>query len=234
MFINLGFFVLICVMPVVSASGISTVSATAIGNSTAVSATLVETVAADNATMLSSQERFISSIENNHNKITTVACRFRQTKQLPCLKNPAESTGNLYYKGGQIAIVYDKPEGDCVVMNERSCKTVVNGKSRIIATNSNRTLKQIYQIIQASVSGNIKTVFSVFDVNISETNSIYQVKLIPKQKNIKEKIAVIEMDFDKKDLSLSVLKTVKAENDFVRYDFFQKSFNKSVDENSFL
>jgi outer membrane lipoprotein-sorting protein len=73
----------------------------------------------------------------------------------------------------------------------------------------------------------------VFDVDISETNALYHIKLTPKQKSIKEKIAIIEMDFDKNDLSLSMLKTVKAENDFVKYDFFQKSFNKNIDEHYF-
>jgi outer membrane lipoprotein-sorting protein len=178
----------------------------------------------------SAEEHFISDMENNRGKITTIACRFHQTKQLPYLKNPAKSTGDFYYQNGQIAILYNEPKGDCIIMNERHCKTVVNGKSQTVATNSHSALKQTYQIIQASISGNIKTIFNVFDMNVSETNTMYHIKLTPKQKSIKEKIAVIEMDFDKKDLSLSMLKTTKTENDFVKYEFFQKSFNKSINQ----
>jgi outer membrane lipoprotein-sorting protein len=179
-------------------------------------------------------EHFISDMENNRGKITTISCNFRQIKQLPYIKDPAKSSGKFYYQKGQMAILYDTPQGDCITMNERRCKTVVNGKSQTVATNSHPLLKQTYQIIQAAVSGDMKNIFNMFDVYISEMSIAYHVKLTPKQKSIKEKIAVIEMDFDKKDLSLSMLKTVKAENDFVKYEFFSKSFNSSIDEHYFL
>ncbi len=116
------------------------------------------------------EKQFLTGIENNSRKFNTINCNFHQTKQHPYLKNPAKSTGKFQYKNGRVSIIYNEPQGDCIIMDEKECQTIVNGKSQIISTHSQPALKQIYQIIQASVSGNMKMIFDVFNVDISENN----------------------------------------------------------------
>ncbi|MDR1974546.1 MAG: outer membrane lipoprotein carrier protein LolA [Bacteroidales bacterium] len=176
---------------------------------------------------------FYKEIKQQSGKIKTIECSFSQTKQLPYLKAPAQTIGKFYCQNNNIAIEYDKPKGDCVIMTEQQCKTIVNGKTNIININSHPALKQLHSIILYSISGDIESMKKMFDIQISLSEKEYHLTLIPKQKSIREKAGTITLWFDKKDFSLSFLKTEKSSDDYVLYKFFDKKFNTSINEEHF-
>lgn len=161
----------------------------------------------------------------------TIVARFTQRKSVPGIKEEVERSGDFYYdNSGDMAMIYDAPEGDKVVMNGDNFTIVVGGK-RITSTSDNPMMAQISYMMQASMLGDVEKLGRGWDLTITfvEAEAEYRVVVKPVERRIKRYITAMTMAFDLESMTLATLRIDESSGGFTSYDFHSKQINADID-----
>ncbi len=164
----------------------------------------------------------------------TIRARFTQIKGVPGIKNEVEKSGNFYYdNSGDMAMIYDSPIGDKVVMNGENFTIIVGGK-RITSGSENPMMAQISYMMQASMSGDVQKLGRGWELTIELTESEYRVVVKPIERRIKRYITSMTMLFDTQTLTLNTLRIDETSGGFTTYNFLAKQINEEIDHEIFI
>ena len=93
------------------------------------------------------QAEFLAALRANNTQIETIGCDFTQLKHNSLLAQDAESSGKFYFKRpGKLALFYDEPAGDRVVMGETSFLIVAGGSRSVVKIAANPFFLQMQQV----------------------------------------------------------------------------------------
>ncbi len=164
----------------------------------------------------------------------TSVAKFSQHKKVAGIKDEVISQGDFYYdNSGYMAMIYESPEGDKVVMNGENFTIIVGGK-RIESSSENPMMAQISYMMQASMSGDVEKLGRGWELSIDYRESEYWVVVAPVDRRIKRYITSMTMVFDDKMLTLNTLRIDEKSGGFTTYNFFEKEINKDIDRGIFI
>ena len=160
----------------------------------------------------------------------TITSRFTMVRGVAGIKKQVESCGGFYYdNSGNMAMIYDTPKGDKVVMNGDDFTIVVGGKTISSNSSSNPMMAQISYMMQASMSGDVAKLGRGWDLKIDKTEDQYRVSVMPTERRVKRYISVMTMLFDQSTMTLNSLRIDESRGGFTSYHFTSKKLNEAID-----
>ncbi len=177
---------------------------------------------------------FYNALSESSSKNKTITSKFKQIKKTRGIAQTVENTGTFYYDHrGQMALYYDQPQGNRLVMNDEYFLITAAGKTNKVKSSDNPMLAQVSNMMQACMSGDVSKLGRGWETLIERSNNDYQVTLIPTERRAKKYIHSIVMNFSSEDLTLNVLRMNEAGDGYTEYMFIDKEMNKAIDSSVF-
>lgn len=177
--------------------------------------TLICAISVSAATLTPQQKQdVISKINKAASGLKSMSCSFTQTKYLSMLNDKMVSEGKMYYKQpDKLRWEYTTPYQYLFIFN--STKVYVGNKSRkdVIDTNTNRVFKEVARIMMSTVTGTALSNSKDFSIDVADGNSVWQVTLIPKKKDMKKMFSKIVLSFNKSNLMIAEINMYENNND---------------------
>lgn len=175
----------------------------------------------------------IEKIMQGNRTYTTIVSDFKQTQHLPIIEEDITTGGTFYYKKPeQLAMHYNDPAGDMMLLDGDKFIMVAAGKKREISAKSNPKMQGMKAILSACLQGNALQI-GAEKITCEETANQYVVTAELSQGANESNFFKVVAGYDKKDLSLSVLKTIESDGSYTMYELSKKEFNKSIDDTHF-
>lgn len=167
------------------------------------------------------QQLFQIQLQEKNSDIISINCRFKQTRQVSYLANPAVKEGDFSFtKPNDILLAFD--DGDYIKMTSEYFEMKTAGNVAKTKVNANPMLKNLSSILSTCVLGDFEDMSAGFDVDIKQSEAEWVATLTPKQSKVAAKISSIIISFDKSDMSLNLLKMVEKSGDYTAYTFTNK------------
>lgn len=177
-------------------------------------------------------KEFADELKQKSQEINSIICLFSQNKSASFFSKNIVKTGKFYFKMPQdILLSYD--DGDYIIMSGEWFKMNSSGKVNKTKISSNPMLKNLNMILSACISGNINKLTNEFDVSITSESKVWNVVMKPKDKRLAKRISSILLNFEKDNMSLSLMKMIEKSGDYTEYKFFDKKLNVAVDASIF-
>ncbi len=190
----------------------------------------IATLVAQNQTSV--RREFEQALSQKGGEINTISCHFTQTRALAILAKESVKKGHFsYQRPDNILLKFE--DGDYIKMTSTQFQMRNAGTVNSMKINSNPMLKELKRILAACMSGDVAQMAAGFKVDLTQTDGAYQMTLAAARNRGGSKISRITLAFDKRDMSLQMLKMEEPSGDFTRYDFSDKLFNKPIGEKIF-
>lgn len=181
-----------------------------------------------------SELEFKQRLKSVSDKNRTICCDFTQTKKVKNIKQSVMSCGQFFYdNSGLMALIYDQPKGDRVVMNDETFTIVANGKKLTSDAAANPMMVQISFMMQACMSGDVSKLGRGWDMGIEKNKDGYLVVLAPNDRRVKKYISGITMLFDDANTTLNKLRIEETSGGYTEYRFVNKKLNQKIDSSYF-
>ncbi len=177
-------------------------------------------------------QQFEEEIKIKNKEVITIECSFTQTQQSSVFLDLVKKNGTFYFKQpGSMLLQFE--EGDYIKMNDSWFEIKNANNSNVTKIASNPMLKNLRTILSACVVGDFMAMAKEFENNIERTAEEWVVTMSYKGGKRVSKIDRIVLHFDSRDMSLNLLKLEETSGDYIMYEFYQKKFNGTVDDNLF-
>ena len=164
--------------------------------------------------------------------IKTITCDFTQIRSMAVLAQEVSKEGRFtYMRPENILLAFD--DGDYIMLTETDFTMKNAGNVMDVKVNSNPMLKELKKILSACMTGDVKSMASGFNMEVADMQDFYVVTLLPVKGRGAAKMKSVRMNFDRKDMSLTMLMLEEPSGDSIRYDFTDKEFNKEVPAGTF-
>ncbi len=188
------------------------------------------TLAVANAQTVNTEQSFKQQLERVSQNNKTIRCDFTQTKKVKNIKLPIISKGDFFYDNtGLMALIFQEPKGDKVIMNGDSFYLVVSGKKMVSEASNNPMMSQISNMMQACMSGNVSKLGRGWQMMVEATGQGFQVNLTPIDRRVRKYLTCMVMNFDGRDLTLDRLRIEESNGGFTEYHFLNKKLNQAFD-----
>lgn len=175
----------------------------------------------------------LEKINQANIKNTSMISDFNQVKHMAILGEDIKSHGKLYYtKPEKMALWYEDPAGDLMLINEDRCVMVASGKKREVSAKANAKMSGMKNILTSSLQGSMLQM-GANKITCEDTPKYYIVTAEIDGKVNKSNIKKVVVHYSKSDLSLSILKTEEADASHTTYEIMNKKMNQSIDEKFF-
>lgn len=177
---------------------------------------------------------FAARLREKCAQIESIECRFVQTRRTAMLRDEVRSEGDFYYRreNGGIALVFDDPTGDMIVLGQTKFKVVADGRKSVVGVNSNPMLRQMRGMFEACMSGDVAALAAGGEARYFDCGDSYRVEIVPAGR-ARNMINRIVLGFDKRTMTLSTLAMEEASGDSLSYVFSDKRFDTEVDPSHF-
>ena len=177
-------------------------------------------------------DTFRKELRAKNEGITSIKCRFVQTREVAVLANVVEKGGTFYFlQQGNILLAFD--DGDYIKMTSELFEMKTGGSISRAKVSSNPMLKNLSSVLSACMVGDLEQMTKGFTFGLESTDSEWVVSLVPQRGKAASKISRIEIRFDRRDMSLNVLRMEERSGDYTMYRFEQKQFNVTIDNELF-
>lgn len=179
-------------------------------------------------------EGFAARLRDKCAQIESIECRFVQTRRMAMLRDEVRSEGDFYYRreNGGIALVFDEPKGDMIVLGQSKFKIVADGRKSVVGVNSNPMLRRMQGMFEACMSGDAVALSEGGEVRYFDCGDSYRVEIVPAGR-ARNTIKRIVLGFDKRTMTLSTLSMEEASGDELSYVFSDKKFDTEIDGSHF-
>ena len=195
------------------------------------------------ASLLSSKEititpdnanEIVEKIKAANSKYTSITAKFKQTRHISILGENVVSTGMFYYqKPDKLAMRYDNPSGDLMLIHGDQFVMVNAGKRQEASSKSNAKMRGMKTILSACLEGDLNQMEAKKITN-KETSQYHIVTVEIDAKVNKSNINKVVLSFDKTNLSLSILRTEEPDGSYTIYELSNKQFDKTIDNSVFI
>ncbi len=164
----------------------------------------------------------------------TIESDFLQEKHMSIFTEPVVSKGHFSYKNKtMVRWEYLEPFEYVVVINNGKLAVRDNSKVSSYDMTANSAFMEINGKLNAIIKGDIVNENKDFKISYFENSNLYLLKLKPYSKNMKNFFNGIEICFDKKDLSVSIIKMIELSGDYTVIKFTGKKINIEIPDNKF-
>ena len=174
----------------------------------------------------------LKKIKQANEKHTSITSSFKQTKHMPILGENVLSNGAFYYnKPEQLAMIYEDPKGDVLLISNDKMTMVASGKRREASTKSNAKMRGMKNILASLIEGNV-TQIEADKITVEEKGSLVIVTANI-SKNNKSSISKAIASYDKSDLTISIIRTEEPDGTHITYELVGKQLSKPIDQSVF-
>lgn len=162
-----------------------------------------------------------------------IFAEFTQEKNLSVLEEVITSKGTFHFKKeNKVRWSYTTPFKYLIVINGAKMYINDEGKEKEYDIKSNKMFREINKVVVGTVQGNL---FKNEDYKSEffENAGYYLVKMVPVDEKMREFLQEIDLYFDKKDLTVSVLKMMEQGGDFTEVHFSAKKVNAGIPDQQF-
>ncbi|MDR1792724.1 MAG: outer membrane lipoprotein carrier protein LolA [Bacteroidales bacterium] len=175
-------------------------------------------------------------IKEHNSAITTLNCRFKQTKHLAIMSKDLVSTGQFYYQQkDKLSMQYDTPAGDLMTMNGTDFLMITNGKRRVASSKSNAKLKTLQVLLTACMNGDIDAAMAQTAATAVYTDNgkNYIIKLTPKKADLSKGVVSIVLTVNKQSMEITALRIDETADNYTLYELSNRVVNKPIDAKVF-
>ena len=163
----------------------------------------------------------------------TIQSTFVQEKQLSFMQEKIITKGVFYFKKEkQLRWEYNDPYSYVIILNEDVLYIKDDGNLNQIDMKSNKTFKEINEMMTRSLQGDILAENDKFSYELLESQYEVLVKLTPIDKEMKEYISQVDLYFDKNDLMVARI-DMHESGDLTTIQFTNRKMNEPVGEGLF-
>jgi outer membrane lipoprotein-sorting protein len=165
--------------------------------------------------------------------IQTLKSNFIQEKSISMLEKKLVSEGCFQFKkNGLLRMEYFKPYTYLFLMNKDKITIRNNQNQTTVSTSSNKLFKLISQIMLDCISGEVLSV-KEFQTKVFENKTLYLLKLLPKDKNLKSLIKELDVYVSKSDYTVEKIDMFEVSGDFTKMIFKNKQINLLINDEIF-
>jgi len=184
---------------------------------------------------------FKKKMEAEAKKVNSIESDFTQIKHIAAMAGDITSTGKFYYqKEDKVSLDYTTPVKYQIVINGSKIKMVSNGKTNVFDVASNGLMKEMKDVLSASMTGNLQAMTGNYKLEYFQDSKEYLVKIFPLNDAAKAIIDEVNIYLDKNDLSVTRLRMVEAskdkkakDKDYTEYQFSNKKLNVDIPASRF-
>lgn len=180
------------------------------------------------------REDFLHELNAKSARVQTIESRFVQIRHNSMLAQDVSSEGTFRFKHpSRLALVYDRPAGDCVVMGAEDFMVRAGGTKKIVKIASNPLYRQLQQVFAACFSGDVTALGGEGEFRCERKEGQYTVRISPDSKRARRYIAEIVLVFSRADMLLDELKIVEVSGNYTSYHFKNRRANVRLDDGVF-
>ncbi|MDR1672013.1 MAG: outer membrane lipoprotein carrier protein LolA [Bacteroidales bacterium] len=184
-------------------------------------------------TVSETDNRIVEKIRVANAIHTSVASPFKQTQHLSLLGEDVHSSGRFYYaKPDKLAMLYDDPSGDVMLINGDRFVMVSGSKKKETSAKNNAQMKSMKTILSACLQGDATSI-GADKISCGETADAYIIIAEINGKANKSNIVKVTLTFEKTTLTLSVLRTEEKDGSYTTYELTDKKFDQPIDNSIF-
>ena len=167
--------------------------------------------------------------------VNTIQCDFTQEKHLTVLSDKIISSGTFCFKKeNQLRWEYTSPYKYLIIFNKDKVYIKDDHKSNQYDMGSNKAFNEINNIMTGAVQGKLLQDETKYKPLFYENNKYYLAVLSPTDKNMKDYIKSIFLYFDKKTLSLTMIKMLELSDDYTLIKFSNRKQNIVISPDKFI
>ena len=188
----------------------------------------------NNFTPVKNETNFRTKMLEIQTTTQSLQSEFTQEKHLSFMSEPILTKGHFYYKKDKkLRWEYIEPFVYTVILNGSDLMIDDEGHQNEIDLKSNKTYKEINEVISESMRGDLDLENDQFDTILKENHQLYLLELTPKKNQIKEYITRIEVYFGKNDFLISKVIMHEQGGDMTKIYFKNKKTNQIINEKLF-
>lgn len=172
-------------------------------------------------TAMSSSEIFKQKLKTYSDNATTLKSNFTQEKYMSILEDKVTSKGLFYFKKeNKIRWEITSPNPYTVVIDET--QVTIRDKDNVVKTydmNSNKMFAQINEIFSGCLKGSIADNTDKYQLSYFESATSYLVKLVPKDKKIKDFVTEMQIQFNSTKMNVETIKIIEPGGDYTLIKF---------------
>ena len=177
------------------------------------------------------RQEFENELKAKNENVTSIKALFTQTRDVCAYQCCQERWRFLFHQTRLYAHRFK--DGDYIKMNEAWFEMKTGNNLSSTKISSNPMLKNLNSILSACVVGDFGAMNKVFTINPEKTPTEWILTMVPQRGKAASKISRIVLHFDKKDMSLNILKMEEKSGDYTMYKFTNKQFNTKIDDKLF-
>ncbi|MCD4746494.1 MAG: outer membrane lipoprotein carrier protein LolA [Bacteroidales bacterium] len=177
---------------------------------------------------------FRSNLAEMAEKTNTIESNFIQEKNISFISEKIISKGLFCFKKeNMIRWQYSEPFDYLIIIKDDKIYIKDEEQENKYDVQSNKIFKEVNNIIVGCVQGDILNNDKEYKIQYYENDKFYYVKLTPYSEKMKEFLSNINIYFDKKDYSVSILKMIELSGDYTKIEFFNKKLNEEIPDERF-
>lgn len=180
------------------------------------------------------QDAFQQKIHAVAAKTNSLQSDFVQVKHLDVLSEDIESNGKLFFKKeNSLRWEYTHPLEYLIVLNKGKVSIKDEGKVSSYDLSGNKTFQKVNEMVLRSIQGDLMINESDYRYTFQESSNLYLVELFPKQKQVQEFMARIQVYFSKKDFTVQRVKMLEQSGDYTLMTFKNQKINEPIADTIF-
>lgn len=175
------------------------------------------------------EEKFAAELAAKSRDVEYISCHFTETRHMQVITDEIVREGTFAY-GNPAKIALNFTTGDLIVMNGDRFLMRIQGRSSSAKINSNPMFRQLQNILDACLTGNLNRLRQAGELSIEAGEQDYRMQIVPGSPAAATYISKIILLFDGSDMTLDELRFEQPSGDFTHYRFYNKKINEPVDE----
>lgn len=168
-----------------------------------------------------------------NSSVQSFASEFKQTKEFSFMDKALISSGQFYYqKSDRLRWEYTSPLEYIMLIKGENIKVKEAGTVKTYSSSVNEVFKTVKEIILGCISGDILSDPN-YGSSYFQSNDTYQVKLIPKDKQLQDYMQEINIFLDRESNELSYLLLKDGSGDMTKIEFLNRKINQTISEGTF-
>lgn len=167
-------------------------------------------------------------------EMSSIQCRFTQTKSAKLLKEKMISEGRMLYRQpAELRWEYTKPNDFVFVVKNDRVTVSSEGKVRKFGGQRAKAFKQMTQMILGTITGQFFNDTRSFTTEVYEAGKNYTVHLLPQNKELKKLFVRFVLELTPALNMATAVEMYEKNGDVTRIEFSEVLLNQAIDEKEF-
>lgn len=179
------------------------------------------------------QQLMMEKITQASQNMRSLTCDFSQTKELSVLNDKMESSGRMYYRNdNRLCWEYLSPYSCLFILNGNKLLVQSEKSRNVTDIKSSKLFREIIKIMMCGINGS-----GLADRNFKAGyfwgEKVWEVVLLPQQKEIRKMFSEIKLLFNTKDYSVDCVEMKEQGGDKTVIRLTNKQFNAKIEDRIF-